>query len=103
MERDVQPAYKKSEFEKRPFGTSPCHSASASCQWSTGAVGSGRREKREHLRNPGVLHVCPLGHHMDVDKLMAMQTRIETQEEPKVASVSFDRNAANVFQVCDGS
>lgn len=58
MERDVEPVYKKSQFEMRPFGS-----------------------------------------HMDVDSLMAKQTRIERQEEPKAASVSFDRNAANVFQV----
>jgi len=57
MEREIEPAYKKSEFEKRPFGA-----------------------------------------HMDVEKLMAKQTRIERQEEAKVASVSFDRDAANMFQ-----
>jgi len=57
MERDVEPAYKKSEFEKRPFGS-----------------------------------------HMNVDQLMAKQTRIERQEEAKISSVSFDRNAANAFQ-----
>mmetsp|Transcript_19174 Transcript_19174/g.49224 ORF Transcript_19174/g.49224 Transcript_19174/m.49224 type:complete len:413 (-) Transcript_19174:16-1254(-) len=57
MERDVEPMYKKSEFEARPFGA-----------------------------------------HMNMEMLSAMQTRIEMQEEPTVASVSFDRDAANMFQ-----
>lgn len=35
---------------------------------------------------------------MNMEMLSAMQTRIEMQEEPTVASVSFDRDAANMFQ-----
>eukprot|EP00803_Ostreobium_quekettii_P001724 evm.model.scf_441EXC.17 EVM.evm.TU.scf_441EXC.17 scf_441EXC:83479-85016(-) len=35
---------------------------------------------------------------MTVEEMMSRQMRIERQEHPKVASVSFDRHAANVFQ-----
>jgi nuclear protein localization family protein 4 len=35
---------------------------------------------------------------MTIDDMIARQTRIERQEEPHATSVSFDRNAANVFQ-----
>lgn len=35
---------------------------------------------------------------MTVDQMVAKQVRIERQENPKIASVSFDRHAANSFQ-----
>lgn len=35
---------------------------------------------------------------MTVEEMVARQVRIERQEHPKVASVSFDRHAADVFQ-----
>jgi len=35
---------------------------------------------------------------MTVEEMVARQIRIERQEQPKVASVSFDRHAADVFQ-----
>jgi len=38
------------------------------------------------------------GRKMTVDQMIAAQTRIERQEAPHCASVSFDANAANVFQ-----
>eukprot|EP00850_Spirogloea_muscicola_P023375 SM000352S13423 [mRNA] locus=s352:49201:51198:+ [translate_table: standard] len=38
------------------------------------------------------------GRHMTVDDMIARQTRIERQEKPHCASVSFDRDAANAFQ-----
>ncbi|DBA78069.1 hypothetical protein WJX79_008629 [Trebouxia sp. C0005] len=38
------------------------------------------------------------GAKMTVEQLIAKQTRIERQEEPHCASVSFDKHAANMFQ-----
>ncbi|CAL8463810.1 g3344 [Coccomyxa elongata] len=38
------------------------------------------------------------GTHMTVDELVAKQTRIERQETPHAASVSFERHAADAFQ-----
>lgn len=35
---------------------------------------------------------------MTIDDMIALQTRIERQEDPHATSVSFDRNAANFFQ-----
>lgn len=40
----------------------------------------------------------PFGAHMTVEAMVARQTRIERQETPKCASVSFDSHAANAFQ-----
>ncbi len=40
----------------------------------------------------------PFGPHMTVSKMVAKQTRIERQETPSCASVSFDMHAANAFQ-----
>ncbi|PSC72970.1 NPL4 1 [Micractinium conductrix] len=57
FEREVQPAVKKSDWEKRPFGA-----------------------------------------HMDVAKMVSLQTRIERQEAPHAGSASFDFAAANLFQ-----
>ncbi|GAB4815563.1 hypothetical protein N2152v2_002609 [Parachlorella kessleri] len=57
IQRDVQPAVKRTEFDSRPFGR-----------------------------------------HMTVEEMVALQTRIERQDAPHCASVSFDSHAANVFQ-----
>jgi len=35
---------------------------------------------------------------MTVEEMVALQTRIERQDAPHCASVSFDSHAANVFQ-----
>lgn len=40
----------------------------------------------------------PFGPHMTVSSMVAKQTRIERQETPTCASVSFDMHAANAFQ-----
>lgn len=40
----------------------------------------------------------PFGAHMNIESMVAAQTRIERQEEPHCASVSFDMHAANAFQ-----
>ncbi len=40
----------------------------------------------------------PFGPHMTVSRMVAKQTRIERQETPTCASVSFDMHAANAFQ-----
>lgn len=40
----------------------------------------------------------PFGPHMTVSSMVAKQTRIERQETPICASVSFDMHAANAFQ-----
>lgn len=40
----------------------------------------------------------PFGAHMTVEAMVAAQTRIERQETPACASVSFDMHAANAFQ-----
>ncbi|GLC39288.1 hypothetical protein PLESTB_001573700 [Pleodorina starrii] len=40
----------------------------------------------------------PFGVHMTLNDVMARVVRIERQEKPHVSAISFDRNAANVFQ-----
>ena len=40
----------------------------------------------------------PFGAHMTVESMVAAQTRLERQETPNCASVSFDMHAANAFQ-----
>jgi hypothetical protein len=40
----------------------------------------------------------PFGQHMTVERMVAAQTRLERQETPKCASVSFDAQAVNAFQ-----
>ena len=40
----------------------------------------------------------PFGPHMTVSRMVAAQTRIERQDNPACASVSFDMHAANAFQ-----
>lgn len=57
FERSVQPAIKKSDWERRPYGT-----------------------------------------HMNIEEMVAKQTRIERQETPHTPSASFDFQAANAFQ-----
>ena len=44
------------------------------------------------------LETRTFGDKMTMDDLIALQTRIDRQEKPKVASLSLDRRAANVFQ-----
>lgn len=45
-------------------------------------------------------HLQRAGSKMTIQDMIAKQTRIERQELPKCQSVSFDGNAANVFQAC---
>ncbi|PRW57867.1 NPL4 1 [Chlorella sorokiniana] len=40
----------------------------------------------------------PFGAHMDVARMVSLQTRIERQDAPHAASASFDFGAANAFQ-----
>ncbi|KAG2443114.1 hypothetical protein HYH02_009527 [Chlamydomonas schloesseri] len=40
----------------------------------------------------------PFGAHMTLNDVMAKVIKIERQEKPHVSAISFDRNAANVFQ-----
>ena len=40
------------------------------------------------------------GPHMTIAQMMLKQTRIERQDKPECASLSFDGQAANVFQAC---
>ncbi len=40
----------------------------------------------------------PFGAHMTLDDVVAKIVRIERQEKPHCQGMSFDRNAANVFQ-----
>lgn len=40
----------------------------------------------------------PFGVHMTVEKMVAAQTRLERQDNPKCANVSFDGHAVNAFQ-----
>lgn len=42
----------------------------------------------------------PTGAKMTIQDMIAKQTRIERQELPRCQSVSFDGNAANIFQGC---
>ena len=48
--------------------------------------------------NPQLHASHTAGTHMTVDELVAKQTRIERQETPHAASVSFERHAADAFQ-----
>eukprot|EP00897_Mesotaenium_endlicherianum_P004380 jgi/Mesen1/3970/ME000210S03203 len=50
------------------------------------------------IRGPPVIPAGSFGRKMTVDDMIAKQTRIERQEQAHCASVSFDRDAANVFQ-----
>ncbi|GFR49916.1 hypothetical protein Agub_g12024 [Astrephomene gubernaculifera] len=53
----------------------------------------------ERQVEPAVKPVAkPFGAHMTLSDVMAKVVRIERQEQPHVPAVSFDRNAANVFQ-----
>ncbi|KAL3153175.1 hypothetical protein ABBQ38_011927 [Trebouxia sp. C0009 RCD-2024] len=54
--------------------------------------------KVESVIKKSVFEGRGFGAKMTVEQLIAKQTRIERQEEPHCASVSFDRHAANVFQ-----
>lgn len=45
----------------------------------------------------------PFGAKMTIDDMVALQTRIERQEETPCSSASFDRHAANMFQSYVGS
>lgn len=47
---------------------------------------------------PCLLAARQFGQHITVQDVIALQVRVERQEKPKVESVSFDRNTANVFQ-----
>ncbi len=40
------------------------------------------------------------GAHMTIAEMVLKQTRIERQDKPRCASLSFDGQAANVFQAC---
>ena len=42
----------------------------------------------------------PFGAHMTVAEMVLKQVRVERQEKPRCASLSFDGQAANVFQAC---
>ncbi|KAG2487432.1 hypothetical protein HYH03_013999 [Edaphochlamys debaryana] len=53
----------------------------------------------ERQVEPAVKPVAvPFGRHMTLDDVMAKVVRIERQDKPHVSAISFDRNAANVFQ-----
>lgn len=59
-----------------------------------------RYERERSIPGPAV--VIPAGTYgkkMTVEDMIAKQTRIERQEKPIVSTVSFDRRAANIFQV----
>lgn len=125
IQRDVQPALKRSEFDKRPFGA---WAEAAGCWWCGGkggrragcgvhriatrckseggstaarwqAKGVAARLASKLLTAPKPLTAAPpAGHHMTVEEMVALQTRIERQDAPRCASVSFDSHAANAFQ-----
>ena len=42
----------------------------------------------------------PFGAHMTIAEMVLRQVRVERQEKPRCASLSFDGQAANVFQAC---
>jgi hypothetical protein len=42
----------------------------------------------------------PFGAHMTIAEMVLRQVRVERQDKPRCASLSFDGQAANVFQAC---
>lgn len=68
----------------------------------------GAREAKhvQRMRGSAVPDTCaraqpqPTGEHMTIAQMVSKQTRIERQDKPECASLSFDGQAANVFQAC---
>ena len=55
---------------------------------------------REVTPNAVPVESRPFGAHMTIAEMVLRQTRIERQDKPRCASLSFDGQAANVFQAC---
>ncbi|MEW5310151.1 MAG: hypothetical protein WDW38_001977 [Sanguina aurantia] len=58
----------------------------------------GEERQVEPAYKKGLFEARQFGQHITVQDVIALQVRVERQEKPKVESVSFDRNTANVFQ-----
>jgi hypothetical protein len=56
--------------------------------------------EREVTPNAVPVESRPFGAHMTIAEMVLRQTRIERQDKPRCASLSFDGQAANVFQAC---
>ena len=56
--------------------------------------------QREVTPNAVSVASRPFGAHMTIAEMVLRQVRVERQDKPRCASLSFDGQAANVFQAC---
>jgi len=56
--------------------------------------------QREVTPNAVPVEARAFGAHMTIADMVLRQCRVERQEKPRCASLSFDGQAANVFQAC---